>query len=149
MRFPQVPKSKQPELDEKLASITDQVLSGEMYEHTEMNDIEAEHLKNFVLHIQASIRVEQPDPVMATRMKNRLQAEWQANWQRQHAARKRRQLVFSSALVAFLLCALIIAGYPAAPTLAGTAEQPVSWTTIIAVLGAILMAVLMWMDHHR
>lgn len=149
MQFPQVPKSSDQEIDEQIAMVTDQILSGEKIEREEMNDVEVADLQRTVLRIQAAYRREPPDPLMVARIQNRLQVEWKEVWLERRATRKWPQLVLFGALVVMLVAALIVAGMPADNSMPGAADYFPPWAPVIGILGVILIAVLIWFDHRR
>lgn len=149
MQFPQVPKSRDQEIDEQIAMYTDQILSGEKIERREMNDVEVADLQRTVLRIRAAYRREQPDPLMVARIQNRLQVEWKEVWQERRATRRWPQLVLFGALAVVLVVAVFASGMPADNALPGAADYFPPWAPVIVILGVILIAVLIWIDHRR
>lgn len=148
MQFPKAPKAKDQALDDRLASLTDQTLAGEHNELTEMNDANTAKLSSTLLRLRAAIQTERPDAATTARIRARLRSEWIA-WQSRKPVLKWPRWAFAGALAVLLLVAITALGLPTADALPGTADQRSSWSPLWGILGIMLVAFLIWIDHRR
>ncbi len=149
MQFHQVPRSEDQELDDRLASITDRILSGEMTTQSDVNPIELENLRKTVLRVQAAVKPERPDTAMAARIKDRLQVEWKIAQKDPNRAWRWPQWVLPSGVVLLFLAGLWIWGFPATGDLPGAANTFSSWMPFLGVVCILLIAILVWIDRRR
>lgn len=149
MQFPKVPKREDKALDDAVASMTDQILSGEKNELTEMNNVEVAKLQKTVLRVRAATQVDRPDALTVARIRTRLSGEWKTVWQARRPTWRWPQLAFAGALAVLLITVLVVWGNTTPETLPGAAENLTPWAPLIGILGIILIALLVWFDHRR
>jgi cytochrome c-type biogenesis protein CcmH/NrfG len=150
MQYHQVPKTDDQILDDQLASLTDQVLSGGKIEQIEMDDVEMERLQDTVMRIQNAFGAEEPDPAMAARIRTRLQMEWKDEWQLQrHRTWRWPQLALSGALLVLLLVSLALWGKLSTEAMPAAADYFLPWMPFFGVLCILLIVLLLWIDHRR
>lgn len=150
MKFHRVPNWKDQELDDQLAGMVDRVLSGEVKERIEMNDVEGERLQDTVFRIQNAFRPATPDADMAARIQARLQVEWEETRQTHRRPFFRRsRLAVPAALLVLLLVVMALWENPAAETLSAAAGTRSPWLPWIGIVCILLIVLLALVDHRR
>ena len=150
------PLAEEQELDEKIADFADKVLS--MNEEIKINDAqpgeEFLQLQKTILKMKAAARQARPDATTSARIRrNLLLSAKQENFSSNKSSENRKRFFGMALAGSFIVVALIsFLFFPAQPSgqsLTGTANGISPLTTIVIVLGIILIAIFTWNNRQR
>lgn len=150
MQFRTVPKSREQEIDDQVACFTDKILSARNKGQARMISTEVVELQETILRIQAAVKPESSDSVAVERVKARLMSEWEHVHQRRRMTSKHLPLAVSGALIILALTTLLtLWGNPVTQGLPGAGTDGLRWTPILGALAALLVVILIWIDHRH
>jgi sterol desaturase/sphingolipid hydroxylase (fatty acid hydroxylase superfamily) len=154
-------KPHEQQLDDQLSEFTDRILSGE----TEMNMDEAlnqaelaelAELQKTVVRMKAAAQAAHPSEATNTRIRSNLLLEWKQGRQAE-TIRPRRlswpwslpRMVLAGGLVVLSVFGIIALFFtPIVAPLIGAAEGSPVWALLFIAVGIIIIALLLWLDHH-
>jgi hypothetical protein len=139
-------------LDDDLAHVTDQILSGKPGAQSKMDDSINANLLGTVQRIHVAVKNEHPDSSMSVRIQARLRQEWSSVLRERRERRmewKWPKLVFAGAFLIVALIIFIFVGIPDVKPLPGAAFNFSSWAPLFVLLGVVFIVILLWIDRRR
>jgi len=153
-----LPKSDEQQLDDQLSEFTDQIMSGSGQENMDevFSGTELVELQKAVLQMKTAAQVARPTAEANARVRSRLLSEWkQSQLPKRPASRHfswslpRVVLAGGLAIISLVgLSLLFTSGSLTTTPLMGTAEGSPIGALFFIIIGAVLVAWLLWRDHR-